>query len=585
MKVLDVASLNEGIHTTLQEIEKIQSQLSGVQRSVRDIIALDQYLKGKTGEAIRSFYKQIHEPFLIYMHQSLTDYAEQLQVIEQAIQAYEPDKNGLIRQGFLDNNIRQSLDRTEDIAGDLVDQANREIASIGDLVSLPRLDMGELSFVVQKGRKKTREIVDQLHELDHTQTKNLAKVEEKLDVMKQYTSEMTRKFNQSGQITHSFDFGSIYHLPTLPILLKSIYGEPVVEEEKEDNFFMKGLKATGNFIKKTAVTTYDVGIGGGIGLVDVGKDTVVGLYDTVTDPKGTVESLYHSVTNPVETYKYIEKSIADSYERDMINGDAESRSHWVTYALGTTATAVVGTKGAGALTKTGVATTKTAVQKSVTTVTNMMNAMQSSRLAQLLPYWPHTQVAMPGGVPSSVINGPVLKENLFMQAEKLPGSGGGVNGSVKGSNVLGSEKLAMQDFIKEVLKTKPMNSPIPEKWYQKGGDISIDKKRTWTYTNKAGDSVSYPNGYPDFSVYVHPIIKPVIIKVASPKNPQADFKAANEAAGLNKSSIPPVPKLNQPPKGYTWHHHEDGKTMILVRKDIHRDFRHIGGQSVVNGKK
>ena len=109
----------------------------------------------------------------------------------------------------------------------------------------------------------------------------------------------------------------------------------------------------------------------------------------------------------------------------MINGDAESRSHWVSYALGTTATAVVGTKGAGALTKTGVAITKTAVQKSVTTVPNMMNTMQSSRSAQFLPYWPRTQVALPEGVAFNVINGPVLKENLFMQVEKFPGSGGG----------------------------------------------------------------------------------------------------------------------------------------------------------------
>ena len=104
----------------------------------------------------------------------------------------------------------------------------------------------------------------------------------------------------------------------------------------------------------------------------------------------------------------------------MINGDAESRSHWVTYALGTTATAVVGTKGAGALTKTGVATTKTAVQKSVTTVPNtmnMMNTMQSSRLAQLLPYGPHMQLAMPGGVPFSVINGPVKRDQLFSMAK------------------------------------------------------------------------------------------------------------------------------------------------------------------------
>ncbi|MDN8588362.1 hypothetical protein B2I21_27205 [Chryseobacterium mucoviscidosis] len=45
-----------------------------------------------------------------------------------------------------------------------------------------------------------------------------------------------------------------------------------------------------------------------------------------------------------------------------------------------------------------------------------------------------------------------------------------------------------------------------------------------------------------------------------------------------------MPASNKPPDGYTWHHHEDGKTMILVNEDIHREFRHIGGQSTVNGK-
>ena len=67
----------------------------------------------------------------------------------------------------------------------------------------------------------------------------------------------------------------------------------------------------------------------------------------------------------------------------MINGDTESCSDWLAYPLGT--------KGAGALKKTGVVTTKTAVQKSVTAVSN---SMQSPRLAQLLPYGRHTQVAM-----------------------------------------------------------------------------------------------------------------------------------------------------------------------------------------------
>lgn len=34
----------------------------------------------------------------------------------------------------------------------------------------------------------------------------------------------------------------------------------------------------------------------------------------------------------------------------------------------------------------------------------------------------------------------------------------------------------------------------------------------------------------------------------------------------------------------TWHHHQDGETMLLVVKDIHDEFKHIGGQSKVNGK-
>lgn len=122
------------------------------------------------------------------------------------------------------------------------------------------------------------------------------------------------------------------------------------------------------------------------------------------------------------------------------------------------------------------------------------------------------------------------------------------------------------------MKTKPMDSSTPEKWYKKGGDISIDEKGVWTYTNKAGQSVSYPNGYPDFTKYYHPTVKPVEIKIASPTNRPADYKAANEKAGLNKDSDSPVLAPNKPPEGYTWHHHEDGKTMVLVEKDIHREF-------------
>ncbi|MCW1929668.1 HNH endonuclease [Bhargavaea beijingensis] len=114
--------------------------------------------------------------------------------------------------------------------------------------------------------------------------------------------------------------------------------------------------------------------------------------------------------------------------------------------------------------------------------------------------------------------------------------------------------------------------------------MEIDEGGTWVYTNKKGQTVRYPDGYPDFKEYAHPTVKPVEIEIASPTNRPLDYKNANMEAGLSKDSDPSVPALDKPPVGYIWHHHQDGKTMILVDKDIHRQFTHTGGVSTVNGK-
>ncbi|WP_370221743.1 HNH endonuclease [Cytobacillus sp.] len=39
--------------------------------------------------------------------------------------------------------------------------------------------------------------------------------------------------------------------------------------------------------------------------------------------------------------------------------------------------------------------------------------------------------------------------------------------------------------------------------------------------------------------------------------------------------------LKNTPAGYTWHHVEDGKTMMLVPSDIHGEVRHTGGASLI----
>src|SRR5690625_7610290 len=95
MKTLEVSSLNEGVGSTLQEIDHIQSKITEMQKGVRGIIDLDYYLKGKTGEAIRSFYETVHEPFLIFLYESLISYAKVLQKIKNDVNSYESDENRL----------------------------------------------------------------------------------------------------------------------------------------------------------------------------------------------------------------------------------------------------------------------------------------------------------------------------------------------------------------------------------------------------------------------------------------------------------------------------------------------------------
>ncbi|MDP9072484.1 MAG: HNH endonuclease [Actinomycetota bacterium] len=73
-------------------------------------------------------------------------------------------------------------------------------------------------------------------------------------------------------------------------------------------------------------------------------------------------------------------------------------------------------------------------------------------------------------------------------------------------------------------------------------------------------------GFPDFSPY-----KKAQVRLDNLKGDHHnDFKRANEAIGRAET-----------PKGFTWHHAEDGRTMQLVPKDLHKRVGHTGGVKMI----
>ena len=124
------------------------------------------------------------------------------------------------------------------------------------------------------------------------------------------------------------------------------------------------------------------------------------------------------------------------------------------------------------------------------------------------------------------------------------------------------------DITKDIRQNKPLNSPAIDAWYGKNGTISIDENGVWTYHDWEGNSVFYPNGYPDFK-------SAGMVRQEAPIGPfverNKDFAKAREMGYIKSADG-------------TWHHHEDGVTLQEVETILHDRFRHRGGISNLKKK-
>jgi hypothetical protein len=113
------------------------------------------------------------------------------------------------------------------------------------------------------------------------------------------------------------------------------------------------------------------------------------------------------------------------------------------------------------------------------------------------------------------------------------------------------------------------------KW---GDDVQLPTTGRWDPPNSKGHgkwtsddgayTVEYKEGWPDFTTATGPAGGPIVkgkveIEMDLEGKTRKDFSAADEA--MRKTHGDGWTR----PKGYTWHHSEDGVTMVLVRSDVH----------------
>ncbi len=145
------------------------------------------------------------------------------------------------------------------------------------------------------------------------------------------------------------------------------------------------------------------------------------------------------------------------------------------------------------------------------------------------------------------------------------------------------------DFLNKVDEfnaQKQINSP------KKTERIPANAESSYSYTNSKGVKIEFDkDGFPDFRN--HTPGKDYWVKTEDMTgNYVKDFAIANNAAIkkfgkeniqiLTESGSPVLIKTNGEWKKYTWHHHQDGKTMMPVLSDnVHSVTPHTGGKTIV----
>lgn len=209
MKTLDVHALHEGIQHTIEKLDKQKQQLEKLEKSVEHLAGMKDALKGKGGDAIRTFYEECHKPFLLFFGMFIDEYKKVLKQTQHAISSVESDSHGMIAEAFLSHDARHGVKHAREVTEQLTDAVNRQTSAIGHIVSLPTVND---SFFRMETEQAERLISDTLHKLfqfDGQQTQALETAKSDFQTMKKYIDQLETMYTGPKIEITGYKSGSI----------------------------------------------------------------------------------------------------------------------------------------------------------------------------------------------------------------------------------------------------------------------------------------------------------------------------------------------------------------------------------------
>ncbi|MEK5502043.1 T7SS effector LXG polymorphic toxin [Bacillus sp. FSL M8-0168] len=483
MKTLDVHALHKAIDQTLEQLKHQSEEIADLKKSVDGITSLDDALKGKGGDAIRTFYEECHTPFLQFFESFIEEYSSTLKKVKNALNSLEPNHNGYISQAFLDHELEQGLNAADRTTKHLVSKANATISKVSHIVDLPDLNDNDFHEQNRKALKDINQTIEKLHTFDREQTNALKTAENDLETMQRYIERLEKMYTGPKIEITGYQKGSILKPDEMDALrgdqetamgamldkldkrsklekeisevsehdvkmyklkkkLEQLYDDPdeylkVAKEIGYDNLtseemnYVTAIEESQKFRADPIKGTLEDGkhilesmIGFVGGAYDFAKETVVGTVETakslteqaddfIKNPKATVNAVFEY--DYKAAFESMLKSIADSWDKQMVHGDSYSRGHYLAYAIGT----IWGLAEAGPTVSTGAKSLGKAGKTAAKTAKKGVNSVKRHIKSPINRYVPALEgmLQRAGEVPN-VKNTPLLKE-LFEDKESV----------------------------------------------------------------------------------------------------------------------------------------------------------------------